>query len=177
MAESGGGSKDHPNPNIEPSNVDTDEINSTVEDDNEGNEEDGQEIMRLKDASEKAAMLEAENMRLKAIIDKLEMERDETERQLQEKETKIQELEDDLVRTETQIRVLTIYPDLNGPINGTTWSYRATCIENMEMQAKSYKIRIETLREQSERLARTASSLRQLEQNLKSNKGKTDIHR
>lgn len=140
----------------------------------------GQQLMKLNEASELAKDYEQENRRLnhelvslKKRVETYEAQEGEMKRSLEEKDGKIGQLSAELKNVQSKIEVLTLYPDLNGPLNTPMKapSGGSSCIETMEMQVKSNKIRMEILRAQSERLAMTVSKLRS---HMK-NKSKTDL--
>lgn len=130
----------------------------------------GQEVLKLNECSEMARHYDQENKRLqqevtkmRKLVDKYESRDGDTKKMLEERDTKIASLTEELKRTTSKIEVLTLYPDLNGPLNAhmkSSGSGGSSCIETMEMQVKSNQIRMEILRAQSERLAMTVSKLR-----------------
>lgn len=130
----------------------------------------GQEVLKLNECSEMARHYDQENKRLqhevtkmRKLVDKFETRDGDAKKMLDERESKIASLTEELKSTTSKIEVLTLYPDLNGPLNAhmkKSGSGGSSCIETMEMQVKSNQIRMEILRAQSERLTMTVSKLR-----------------
>ncbi|CAL8103897.1 unnamed protein product [Orchesella dallaii] len=128
----------------------------------------GQELLRMNEKSEMLRTVEESNYELKNRADKLKIVADKAEAKdaelkkvLEDRDSKLRAMKKEMSQAQSKIEMLTLYPDLNGPINTPMRNNTgASCIETMEMQVKSNHIRMEILRAQSDRLTTAVSRLR-----------------
>lgn len=127
----------------------------------------GQELLVLRETAESTHLLQRENndlqdelADLKAKLEVVGSQESNMQREIDQRDFKIQFLEDELRKSKEKIEMLTLYPDLNGPINTPMKAVGNSCVETMELQVQSNKIRMEVLQAQSERLSTTVNRLK-----------------
>lgn len=157
-------------------------LNEQVKSLSDGLAQSDKQISRLSEAEQVRGVLEQEKATLtkevgglKKALQRVETNEKEAKKLAGEKDAKINQLAAELKNCHSKIEVLTLYPDLNGPLNTPMKAgvSSSSCVETMEMQIKSNQIRMEILRAQSARLSATVTKLRD---HMKS-KGKMELIR
>ncbi|OXA50195.1 Myosin-9 [Folsomia candida] len=121
-----------------------------------------EEIEKLTHSLEKSKREEVKKEEMKGLLEKAKkqleackkVEEDYKKAKITDK-VRLEKLKEEVTTQQEQIELLTLYPDLNGPINPPSASDADHPLQSMSKQVRSNQLRIEVLQAQTDRLKAT----------------------